>query len=69
MSENRLPKQVFYGQLEHGTRLHGGQQKRCKDMLKSNLKARNIAPYQLETLSQDRMIFVAYTVHSLCAAV
>jgi len=54
MSENRLPKQVFYGQLEHGTRSHGGQQKRYKDMLKSNLKACGIAPNQLETLAQDR---------------
>jgi len=54
MSENRLPKQVFYGQLKHGTHAHGGQQKRYKDMLKSILKACSIAPNQLETLVQDR---------------
>jgi len=42
-------------QLKHGTRSHGGQQKRYKDILKSNyLKACSIAPYQLETLPQDR---------------
>ena len=57
MSENRLPKQVLYGQLEHGTRSHGGQQKRYKHMLKSNLKACSIAPNQLKTLAQDRALW------------
>jgi len=39
MSENRLPKQAFYSQLEYGTRSRGGQRKRYKDMLKHNLQA------------------------------
>jgi len=54
MEDNRLPKQVFYSQLEQGTRSHGGQRKRYKDMLKSNLKACNINPHDLESSIQDR---------------
>jgi len=54
MSENRLLKQAFYGQLDHGTRSSGGQRKRYKDMLKHNLKACSIDPKELETLAEDR---------------
>jgi len=41
MSENRLPKQAFYSQLEHGTWLHapvdrGAHWRRYKDMLKQS---------------------------------
>ena len=49
MEDNRLPKQVFYSQLEQGTRSHGGQRKRYKDVLKSNLTACNIDPHDLES--------------------
>ena len=45
MEDTRLPKQVFYCQLEQGTRSHGGQRKRYKDVLKSSLKACNINPH------------------------
>jgi len=54
MSKNRLPKQAFYSQLEHGTCCHGGQQKRYKESLKHNLKACSIDPKELETLAEDR---------------
>jgi len=54
MSENSLPQQAFYSQLEYGTRSHGGQRKRYKDMLKHNLKVCNIDPKELETLAEDR---------------
>jgi len=54
MSENRLPKQAFDSQLEHGTRSHGGQRKRYKDMLKHSLKACSIDPKELETLAGNR---------------
>jgi len=54
MNENRLPKQAFYSQFEHGTRSHGEQRKRYKDMLKHNLKACSIDPKELETLAGDR---------------
>ena len=58
MEDNRLPKQVFYSQLEQGTRSHGGQRKRYKDVLKSNLKAcrPNIDPHDLESSGQDRSL-------------
>ena len=54
VEDNRLPKQVFYSQLEQGTRSHGGQRERYKDVLKSNLKACNIDPHDLESSVQDR---------------
>jgi len=54
MSENRLPKQAFYSQLEHGTPSRGGQRNRYKDMLKHNLKVCSIDPKELETLGEDR---------------
>jgi len=63
MSENRLLKQAFYSQLEHGTRSHGGQRKRYKDMLKHNLKAYSIDRKELETLAEDRSSW-----HAMCKA-
>ena len=63
MKETRLPKQVFYSQLQHGTRSRGGQQKRYKDVLKSYLKACNIQPHNLESLVADRSSW-----RSLCKA-
>jgi len=53
-SENTLPNQAFYSQLEHGTRSRGGQRKRYKDMLMHNLKACSIDRKELETLAEDR---------------
>ena len=34
----RLPKKVFYGELQEGTHSQGGQKKRYKDTLKASLK-------------------------------
>lgn len=42
MSDNRLPKQLLYGELLTGKRSRGGQKKRFKDAIKSSLKAFNI---------------------------
>jgi len=39
MPDIRMPKQVFYGELEAGRRLTGGPVKRYKNSLKTNLKA------------------------------
>jgi len=38
MDDTRLPKIIFYSELEHGTRSRGGQLKRYKDMLKTNMR-------------------------------
>ena len=38
MDDCRLPKRIFYSELEEGRRTHGGQRKRFKDILKQNLK-------------------------------
>jgi len=54
MEDTRLPKITFYSELEHGTRYHGGQLKRCKDMLKMNMRACDLPPNELENLMADR---------------
>ena len=38
MPDARLPKKVFYGELQEGKRSQGGQEKRYKDTLKASLK-------------------------------
>jgi hypothetical protein len=54
MPDNRIPKQLFYGELQEGKRTKGGQRKRFKDTLKSSLKAFNIDPDDWEALAKDR---------------
>jgi len=54
IDDTRLPKIAFYCELEHGTRSLGGQQKRFKDMLKSNTKDCNMQANELESLTADR---------------
>ena len=38
MPNGRLPKKVFYGELQEGKRFQGGQKRRHKDTLKASLK-------------------------------
>ena len=38
MPDERLPKKVFYGELQEGKRSQGGQKKRYKDTFKASLK-------------------------------
>ena len=54
MPENRLPRQVLYGELRDGIRAAGRQKKRFKDQLNSNLKSCLIDPNQLEELASNR---------------
>jgi len=61
IDDTRIPKQVFYGQLHHGSRRPGGQYKRCKDCLKFTLNRCGIAPCELEAFTMDRADW-----HSLC---
>jgi len=54
MPEERLPKQIFYGELKNGARSQGGQKKRYKDTLKASLKSFDINLESWEELAQDR---------------
>ena len=54
MSDTRIPKQLFYGELCQGKRKVGGQKKRFKDNLKVSLKDFSISPETWETLAADR---------------
>ena len=38
MNEDRLPRQILYGQLQQGHRRQGGPMKRYKDQVKATLK-------------------------------
>ena len=54
MSDDRLPKQLLYGELCYGKRSLGGQNKRFKDTLKKTLTSFNIDVTNWEVCSQDR---------------
>ncbi|XP_035658037.1 uncharacterized protein LOC118403431 [Branchiostoma floridae] len=54
MPDHRLPKKLFYGELEEGARLRGGQKKRYKDSLKASLKAFDLKTDSWEHLASDR---------------
>ena len=54
MPESRLPKQILYCQLNVGQRKQGGQQKRYKDVLKTNLKKCQIDTGNWEAVASDR---------------
>jgi len=47
MDNSRLPRMIFYGQLQQGERSRGGQRKRYKDTLKANLTVLDINPAHL----------------------
>lgn len=54
MPDHRLPKRLFYGELQQGKRSHGGQKKRFRDTLKVSLKAFDINPDSWEESAVDR---------------
>jgi len=58
MDDSRIPKQVFYGQLHHGSRRPDGQYKWYEDCLKSTLNRCGIAPSELESLVMTQLIGV-----------
>ena len=53
MDNNRLPRMVFYGQLQQGERSCSGQRKQYKDALKANLTMLDINPAHVESLTAD----------------
>ena len=55
MPENRLPKQLLFGELSEGHRSVGGQKKRFKDHLNALLKKCNIPSAELEERASDRI--------------
>ena len=65
MADDRLPKQLLYGELASGSRTAGGQLKRYKDCTKKALKACNIPPANLETLATVREEWRAQTKQGL----
>ena len=54
MPDARLPKKVFYGELQEGKRSQGGQKKRYKDTLKASLKDFEIPMGSWEQTAQER---------------
>ena len=53
MSDDRLPKQLLYGELCYGKRSVGGQKKRFKDTLKKTPTSFNINVANSEVYAQD----------------
>ena len=57
MPDDRLPKQLLYGELCFGTRSVGWQKKRFKDTLKKTLTSFNIGATNWEVCAQDRPLW------------
>ena len=54
MPDERLPKKVFYGELQEGNRSQSGQKKRYEDTLKASLKGFDIPIGSWEQTAQER---------------
>ena len=54
MPDNRLPKKLFFGELQHGERSLGCPKKRYKDTLKGSLKAFKMDLDTWQKAAQDR---------------
>ena len=57
MPDDRLPKQLLYGELCYGKRSVVGQKKRFKDILKKILTSFNIDVTNWEVCAQDRPLW------------
>jgi len=71
MPDNRLPRQLLYGELTVGQRSVGRPQKRFTNHIKANLLKCNIKPSDLEALASNRDIWrtVCDTDHKISAEV
>ena len=54
MNDLRLPKRIFYGQLQSGIRSVGAPLKRYKDQVKSNMVKGGLDSKQFNSLAADR---------------
>ena len=54
MGEDRIPRQLLYGQLPTSKRSQGGQMKRYKDQIKTTMKKCRINPSTLEANASER---------------
>ena len=59
MPDERLPRQILYGQLQDSLRRSGGPKKRYKDQAKTTLKKCTIPPSDLEALANNRSAWKA----------
>ena len=57
MSDDRLPKQLLYGELCYGKRSLGGQKKRFTDTIKQTLTSFNIDVTNWEVCAHDRPLW------------
>ena len=57
MADDRIPKAVFYGELDAGKRTRGGQRKRYKDVLKATLKSCGVPHNTWESTAMDRALW------------
>ena len=62
MEEHRMPRRLFYGELQNGKRNKGRPKKRYKDTVKDNLQWCEIKPKELEDCAKDRPSWRA-TIH------
>ncbi|KAI0228216.1 hypothetical protein LSAT2_021307 [Lamellibrachia satsuma] len=57
MADDRIPKAVFYGELDAGKRTRGGQRKKYKDVLKVTLKSCGVPQNTWESTAMDRALW------------
>ena len=54
MEDNRLPKQLMFGELAYGKRKQGRPLKRLKDCVKASIGHAEITPKELERHAHDK---------------
>ena len=63
MTDDRIPKALFYGQLKTDCRTRGGQRKRYKDVIKSTLKSCSIPLNTWDATATNRPLW-RHTCHT-----
>ena len=61
MDDDRIPKQLFYGELKSGKRPQHKPRKRFKDSIKNNLKQLQLDVNNWEEIAKDRCKWRSYT--------